>query len=138
MVSQIAEEYDVPQATIRRATAKYGPFPMPGAQLPDGVMGVTAVAARIGLKYPSVLRWRSTGRLPEPDFVTARRRELWLAGTIERWLEASDLPQCPDCGARCLSLGRHRGAAHQATRGSRRADRLPHPGVSESTGPTSR
>lgn len=36
MVSQIAEEYDVPQATIRRATAKYGPFPMPGAQLLTG------------------------------------------------------------------------------------------------------
>jgi AraC-like DNA-binding protein len=138
MVSQIAEEYNVPQATIRGATAKYGPFPMPGAQLPDGVMSISAVAARIGLKYPSVLRWRSTGRLPEPDFVTAKGRELWLNETNERWLEASDLAQCPDCGARCLSLGRHRGAAHQATRGSRRADRLPQPGVSMSIGPTAR
>lgn len=109
MVSQIAEEYDAPQATIRRATAKDGPFPMPGAQLPDGVMGITAVAARIGLKSPSVLRWRSSGRLPEPDFVTAKGRELWLAGTIERWLEATDLAQCPDCGARCVSLAHHPG-----------------------------
>jgi predicted DNA-binding transcriptional regulator AlpA len=115
MVSQIAEAYDVPQATIRRGTAKHRPFPTPGAQLPDGVLGITAVAARIGLKSPSVVRWRSTGRLPEPDFVTAKGRELWLAGTIERWLASSDLARCPDCGARCVSLAHHRAGLHHET-----------------------
>jgi len=77
-------------------------------------MGITAVAARIGLKYLSVLRWRSNGRLPHPDFVTAKGRELWLAGTIEAWLETADLETCPDCGARCLSVARHATMAHQA------------------------
>lgn len=114
-LSQIAEDFDIPQSTIRTATAKYGPFPLPGTQLPDGVMGVAAVAARVGLKTPSVLRWQASGRLPKPDFVTAKGRELWLPGTIERWLDEADLAACPDCGARCVSLAHHRSAVHQDT-----------------------
>ena len=112
-VAQVAEDFQVPPATVRRATAAHGPFPLPGAQLPDGVMGVAAVAARAGLSVPSVLRWRSSGRLPTPDFVTAAGRDLWLPGTIESWLTAADLACCPDCGARCVSLAHHRAARHQ-------------------------
>ena len=112
-VAQVAEDFQVPPGTVRRATAAHGPFPLPGAQLPDGVMGVAAVAARAGLSVPSVLRWRSSGRLPTPDFVTAAGRDLWLPGTIESWLTAADLACCPDCGALCVSLAHHRAARHQ-------------------------
>ena len=111
-IAQIAEDFGVPSPTIRRATAAHGPFPLPGARLPDGVMGVASVAARVGLSLPSVLRWRATGRLPGPDFVTARGRELWLPGTIETWLSTAELSTCRVCGARCASLAHHRSAAH--------------------------
>jgi hypothetical protein len=66
-----------------------------------------------GCRWPSVLRWRSSGRLPTPDFVTATGRDLWLPGTIESWLTAADLARCPQCGARCVSLAHHRAARHQ-------------------------
>jgi hypothetical protein len=82
-LAKVAEDFDVPRATIRRATAVHGPFPVPGAQLPDGGFGVAGVATRAGLwaglSLPSILRWRVTGRLPKSDLVTTRGRDHWLA-----------------------------------------------------------
>ena len=114
----ISEDYHVPPGRIGHHTAAHGPFPPPTGirPLPDGLMGVTAVADRVGLASPAVLRWRTAGRLPTPDFVTARGRELWLSTTIERWLQDAEFQTCPDCGARCLALAKHRSARHHRPR----------------------
>ena len=71
-VEAIAAAYDVRASVIRRHTAPLGPFRGQGPHLPDGVLGVTAIAERAGVSGPTVLRWQSSGRLPEPDFVTPR------------------------------------------------------------------
>jgi len=60
----------------------------------------------------TVMRWRRKGKLPGPDFVTAKQRPLWLPGTIETWLETADLETCPTCGSRCMSVGRHAATTH--------------------------
>ena len=64
-IAAIADEHGVDVSVVRRETAKQGPFRMPGARLPDGVLGVSAVAARAGVSSPTALRWRATGRLAE-------------------------------------------------------------------------
>lgn len=92
----IADEYGVAPSVVRRETAKLGPFPMPGARLPEGVLGVSAVAARAGVSSATAIRWRDTGRLPDPDFVTARGRQLWLPTTIDAWLGESGRPRSAD------------------------------------------
>lgn len=74
---------------------------------------MTAFAQRAGVSGPTVLRWNASGRLPEPDFVTARGRPLWLPATVDNWLDSSDvLLTCGVCGARCLSLAHHAKAVH--------------------------
>lgn len=81
--------------------------------MPDGVLGVTAFAEQAGVSGPTVLRWQSSGRLPEPDFTTARGRHLWLQATVKSWLDSADyLTACQVCGARCLSVGHHAAAVH--------------------------
>lgn len=45
-------------------------------------MGVAAVADRVGLSLPTILRWRSAGRLPGRTVGIAQGREIWLRGTI--------------------------------------------------------
>jgi hypothetical protein len=100
-------------SVIRRHTAPFGPFVAHGNALPDGVMGVTAVPQRAGVSGPTVLRWHASGRLPEPDFVTARGRALWLPATVDAWLSTTDvLLTCGVCGARSLSLAHHTTAVH--------------------------
>ena len=110
----IGNEYQVPPSRIGHHTAGYGPFPSPVGmrRLPEGLLGVAAVAERVGLASPAVLRWRAAGRLPAPDFVTARGRELWLTTTIDRWLQEAGLQTCPQCGARARSVTRHVKARH--------------------------
>ena len=110
----IGQEYQVPPRRIGHRTATSGPFPPPAKtpRLPDGLLGIAAIADRVGLASPAVLRWRAAGRLPPPDFVTARGRQLWLATTIERWLKDTDLQTCPQCGARTRSVAKHTTARH--------------------------
>lgn len=110
---QIAEAYDVQPAKIASATRPYGPFPSIGPRLPDGVLAVSSIARIVGLNRVTVLRWRNLGRLPPPDFVTARGRALWLHTTIEKWLaEQRCLTPCPACGALCLSVTQHASRSH--------------------------
>ncbi|MBM6402160.1 hypothetical protein [Phycicoccus sonneratiae] len=68
---------------------------------------------------PAAIRWVRTGRAPEPDFVLGDAHKLWLESTIRRWLDSCDLASCPDCGARCVSVNRHRAGAHKARRPGR-------------------
>jgi len=111
---EISQEYQVPPSRIGHHTAASGPFPAPlgTRRLPEGLLGVAAIAGRVGLASPAVLRWRAAGRLPPPDFVTARGRELWLTTTIDQWLQATDLQTCPQCGARTRSVAKHSKARH--------------------------
>jgi len=111
---EISKEYQVPPRRIGHHTAASGPFPVPVGtrRLPDGLLGIAAIADRVGLASPAVLRWRTAGRLPPPDFVTARGRELWLATTIDQWLRETDLQTCPHCGARTRSVAKHAKARH--------------------------
>ena len=110
----ISQEYQVPPRRIGHHTAASGPYPTPVGtpRLPDGLLGIAAIADRVGLASPAVLRWRAAGHLPPPDFVTARGRDLWLATTIERWLQDADLQTCPQCGARTRSVAKHTTARH--------------------------
>jgi hypothetical protein len=111
---EIGQEYQVPPRRIGHRTAASGPFPPPVGKprLPEGLLGIAAIADRVGLATPAVLRWRASGRLPPPDFVTARGRQLWHATTIERWLKDTDLRTCPHCGARTRSVAKHTKARH--------------------------
>ena len=56
----------------------FGPFPAPGAKLPEGVLGVKGVARRVGMSEVAVNRWIQRGITPAPDFVTRVGRPLWL------------------------------------------------------------
>ena len=111
---QISQEYQVPPRRIGHRTAASGPFAQPAVspRLPEGLLGIAAIAARVGLASPAVLRWRAAGHLPPPDFVTASGRQLWLATTIEQWLKDTDLQTCPQCGARTRSVAKHAKARH--------------------------
>ena len=111
---EISREYQVPPNRIGHHTTASGPFPAPvGVRLlPEGLLGIAAIADRVGLASPAVLRWRAAGRLPQPDFVTANGRQLWLATTIDRWLQDADLQTCSQCGARTRSVAKHAKARH--------------------------
>ena len=50
------------------------------------VVGVDELAELRGVKRRTVLSWRGTDRLPEPD-VTVSGTLIWLRATIDRWLE---------------------------------------------------
>ena len=112
-VEEIAATHGVRAATVRRSTAPFGPFYARGPRLPTGIMNVSAIARRAGVSKPTVLRWQATGKLPEPNFTTARGRSLWLSTTVETWLSTSEaLSTCAVCGARCLSVPHHTAEVH--------------------------
>lgn len=113
-LAAIAGRYGAPVAAVRRETRPHGPFTATGPRLPDGVVGMKGLAQRAGISHPVLLQWRRAGRLPPPDFELDSGRVLWLETTAARWLAESDLSVCPDCGARCVSVGQHRAAAHRA------------------------
>lgn len=106
---EISQGYQVPPSRIGHHTAPSGPFPAPVGtrRLPEGLLGVAAVADRVGLASPAVLRRCAAGRLSPPDFVTAREREPWLATTIDQWLRETDLQTCHHCGAPTRSVAKH-------------------------------
>ena len=116
-VEAIAAEYGAPEGLVRRATRAWGPF-FSQSRLPAGVVGVTGIARLAGVSGPAALRWVRTGRVPAADFVIGDGRQLWLETTITRWLGEADLATCPQCGARCLSLGQHRAGAHRSPPGA--------------------
>lgn len=84
-LGEVADQWGVPVALVRRETAPYGPFRPPGPRLPPGVLGLTGVAAACNIPVTRARRWSIEGVLPEPDFVTAKGRKLWLAGRISAW-----------------------------------------------------
>lgn len=112
-LAAIADQYEVRVERVRRVTKPYGPFPGPGGRLPEGVIGLNGIARKAGVSAPSVTRWQRTGRLPEPDFTTAKGRPLWLPNTVQSWLDTAPfLHECHVCGARCVSLGHHVAFVH--------------------------
>lgn len=115
-IGAIAQAAGVRVATVRSETSRHGPFRPPGPRLPTSVEGVESIARRVGVSPVTVGRWRDRGKLPNPDFTTARGRSLWLPRTIDAWLSHADLGVCPDCGARCISVGQHRAQSHRARR----------------------
>ncbi len=116
-VGSIAATYSAPEGLISRSTRPWGPFRPPGPRLPAGLVGGKGIARMAGVSDATGLRWVRTGRVPDPDFVTARSRPLWLSTTILRWLEETDLQTCLICGARCVGLNRHRAAVHHQRAG---------------------
>ena len=84
---------------IRRHTAPLGPFWAHGPRLPEGVLGVTAVAQRARVSGPTVIRWHRLGRLPEPDFVTARGPRFGCLPQSKTWLSTSDAFRPAECAA---------------------------------------
>ena len=113
-IAAIATKYAAPQGLVRRATRPWGPFRPPGPRLPVGLVGGKGIARMAGVSEATGLRWVRAGRVPEPDFVLTTGLALWLTTTIARWLEEADFESCPNCGARCVSLNRHRSAVHRA------------------------
>ncbi len=109
----IAQEFGTVRVVVSRQTRDFGPFRPPGPRLPDGVVGSRGIAALAGVSDTAALRWARTGRVPTADFVVGDGRELWLKGTITRWLAIADLATCPTCGARCVQLASHRASAHR-------------------------
>lgn len=119
-IPAVARQYQAPEAVVARQTRPFGPYrPAGRPRLPDGVVGVHGIATMAGMSDPAAIRWVRAGRVPEPDFVVGDGHRLWLASTIRRWLDESDLATCPQCGARCVSLSRHHAGAHRGTRHSR-------------------
>ncbi|GIL37563.1 hypothetical protein [Phycicoccus sp. DTK01] len=104
----IALEFGVLPATVQRFTTPHGPFPRP-AQVPDGIETRESIARRAGVSDSAVRKWR---HLPDPDWVTAKGRPVWLSSTIDRWLDSEALPRCHVCGARPVSLTFHLGYRH--------------------------
>ena len=109
----IAQEFGTVRVVVSRETRAFGPFRPPGPRLPDGVVGSRGIATLAGVSDTAALRWVRTGRVPASDFVVGDGRELWLKGTITRWLATGDLATCPTCGARCVQIASHRAAAHR-------------------------
>ena len=72
-------------SVIRRHTAPFGPFVAHGNALPDGVMGVTAVAQRAGVSGPTVLRWHASGGCRNPTS-SLPEGALRLPVAVETWL----------------------------------------------------
>lgn len=88
-----------PEATIarrhvwRRSTIEtWNAADRPGMDLlagqvePLDVVGVDELAELRGVKRRTVLSWRGTPRLPEPDVVVSGTL-IWARSTIDRWLE---------------------------------------------------
>ena len=74
-------------------------LPHPRTTPADGVVGVKGIATAAGVTSPTATRWVTNGVTPEPDFVTARGRPLWLQHTVTRWLATTKtLATCPECG----------------------------------------
>lgn len=111
-LASMAAEYVITAARVSSATRLHGPFSTPGPRLPPGIVGVKGIAHLVGLSEPSLLRWVSGGRVPDPDFTTATGRKVWQTATITSWLEEADFDRCY-CGARCVSLSRHQALAHR-------------------------
>ena len=101
-LASMAAEYGATAARVSSATRLHGPFSTPGPRLPPGIVGVKGIAHLVGLSEPSLLRWVSGGRVPDPDFTTATGRKVWQTATITSWLEEADFDRCY-CGARCVS-----------------------------------
>ena len=112
-VAAVAGAAGVSEGVVRRETKPFGPFRAKPSRMPEGVLGVSGLAGRVGMSHPAVLRWVRKGWVPDPDFVISGGRRLWLRSTIETWLAGVDLPECPHCGARCVSLTRHDALAHR-------------------------
>ena len=53
--------------------------------MPDELLDYAAVAAMTGLATSTLRRYRSIGRLPEPDALPAPDRPRWLPATIRQW-----------------------------------------------------
>ena len=103
----IAKVAGVSAAKVRRVTQPHGPFPTFGHRLPQGVVGVSALAHLVGVSAPTITRWRSTGFLPQPDIVTRAGRALWHEATISSWRQATPLSACPACGGVFKRLSAH-------------------------------
>lgn len=116
-LAEVAAAAGVREGVVRVATRPYGPFRAnQGAKTPEGVETLETIAKRAKVAPVTVLQWRKKGRLPEPDFVTARGRLVWLSVTIENWLASDQGPphSCDRCGAICWSISRHKGHVHRA------------------------
>lgn len=115
-LESVARTAGVRSGVVRVATRPYGPFrASQGAKTPQGLETVETIAKRAKVAPVTALQWRKAGRLPLPDFITARGRYVWLPATIDRWFDSDEGPPhtCDKCGARCWSVSRHAGHVHR-------------------------
>ncbi len=104
-IAAIAEEFGILTSVVKRLTHPYGPFPRPASTSVEGVETIESISRRIGLS-DSVVRTKRH-LLPEPDWVTAKGRPVWLPSTIDKWLAAAPPEHCETCGASPPSECRH-------------------------------
>jgi hypothetical protein len=52
----------------------------------DPLIGYTEMAKRAGVTTSTLRKYRSQGRLPEPDDVSVPDRPRWRASTFARWM----------------------------------------------------
>ncbi|GEM_PF-5334726 len=65
-------------------TETVGPVTSPD-EIPE-VCGVAEFAAAAGVKTDTITRYRWAGKLPDPDWVTARQ-VLWSRATVWDWIQ---------------------------------------------------
>lgn len=52
---------------------------------PDALLDMAAIAAELGVGYATIRKYRSAGRLPEPDELPVPDRPRWRRATILAW-----------------------------------------------------
>lgn len=115
---EIAQEFGIRPAVVQRMTRPHGPFVRPSTRTPEGLETRESIARRTGVSNSAVGNWT---HLPEPDWITAAGRPVWLSTTIDRWLDTDALAKCQICSARPLDLAIHMGQQHgQSGRQQRR------------------
>jgi predicted DNA-binding transcriptional regulator AlpA len=55
---------------------------------PEQLLSMRDIAAELGLEYGTIRKYRSEGRLPEPDEFPTEDRPRWRRETILRWQAA--------------------------------------------------
>lgn len=113
----IAATFGAPVGVIERLTAPAGPFPSGRTASRGEVVGVCEAAREIGVSRSWLNHLREAGTFPDPDFVTAAGRHVWLRAKVLAWVrEQPEHLTCPQCGRALLRLALHVRREHPTPR----------------------